>query len=38
MGLAVWTQVAGDETSIGNGGKSDGDRATRDDAKTSQRN
>jgi len=37
MGLAVWARVAGDETGIGEGGKSDGDGATRDDAKTSLR-
>jgi len=30
--------VAGDETDIGDGGKSDGDGATRDDATTSLRN
>ena len=35
MGLAVWARVAGDETGIGDGGKSDGDGATRDDTKTS---
>ena len=38
MGLAVWARVAGDETGIGDGGKSDGDGATRDDAKTSLHN
>jgi len=38
MGLAVWARVAGDETGIGNGGKSDGDGATRDDKKNSLRN
>ena len=37
MGLAVWARVAGYETGIGNGGKSDGDGATRDNAKTSLR-
>jgi len=37
MGLAVWARVAGNEAGIGDCGKSDGDGATRDDAKTSQR-
>jgi len=37
MGLAVWARGAGDKTGIGDGGKSDGDGATRDDAKTSLR-
>ena len=37
MGLAVWARVVGYETGIGNGGKSDGDGATRDNAKTSLR-
>ena len=33
MGLAVWARVAGDETGIGDGGKSDGDGATRETQK-----
>ena len=35
MRLAVWVRVVGDETGIGNGGRSDGNGAMRDDAKIS---
>ena len=38
MGLAVWARVVGDETGIGDDGKSDGDGATRDDTKASLHN
>jgi len=37
MGLAVWVRVAVVKTGIGDGGKSNGDGATRDNAKTSLR-